>query len=425
MKFLITERQLKLFENVYKEKELVYIKTFFDENFSGEKNYSSEIIKKHFGTFLRIQFNKTLIDVWNNGSSYYIAVFIDRKKYNKYFKTIDEMFDFIKKEKLNEGLNLKSRANDQEKQREEYINQILSKGIENLNNSDFATLYKLDGEKKLFTKLQDKLNENEIESELVGLTVHGISLFIDETFYLKLFGDKLKLWLKRPLQNSDLNDRFYDITFTHDIKQDGMYLNFYNTNDLFAVLGILKDYIIKENLNLKSRAGQQEKQSIEYFTKKVKEGDVIEGMSYSGYNKLPDEIKTINIKNINNKMKYADNDYDEDYLYYLGHKDPYKTLIKNNLINVLKDRELLFKICDNFYWSDGSNGIINFDNLNHFINDIGYKVFEYNPEYFFKNDLNGIKKRILYAHASSSEPKDFIKERYKDFKYNPNDEFSW
>src|SRR5664280_1681854 len=86
-------------------------------------------------------------------------------------------------------------------------------------------------------------------------------------------------------------------------------------------------------------------------------------------------------------------------LYKKAQQEPYKTKIKKALVQIFKDPHVLGLVGDNFHWSDGSNGIINFSNLNHYITDIGYKCFADNPELF--NDLLKFKKHILYSYATS------------------------
>jgi len=48
---------------------------------------------------------------------------------------------YIENRNINEVLNLKSRAKEQEKQKEEYIKTIISKGIENINAKDIKTFF--------------------------------------------------------------------------------------------------------------------------------------------------------------------------------------------------------------------------------------------------------------------------------------------
>jgi hypothetical protein len=118
-----------------------------------------------------------------------------------------------------------------------------------------------------------------------------------------------------------------------------------------------------------------------------------------------------------------------DSLYKKAQEEPYKTKIKKALVQIFKDPHVMGLVGDNFHWSDGSNGVINFSNLNHYITDIGYKCFADNPELF--NDLSKLKKHILYSYATSEsnlQNPNVKTAYYNDFKkrrYNPNDDFSW
>ena len=72
----------------------------------------------------------------------------------------------------------------------------------------------------------------------------------------------------------------------------------------------------------------------------------------------------------------------------------------------------MLKIVDNFYWSDGSNGQISFDNLNHFITDLGYRIFAEYPQIIRDNNLEEFKKQLLRTGSVNLTP--FIRELYKD-----------
>ena len=113
---------------------------------------------------------------------------------------------------------------------------------------------------------------------------------------------------------------------------------------------------------------------------------------------------------------------DWDDLYELAKEEPLKSKIKGMLVKIFKDKEVMVKVADNFEWSDGSNGIINFSNLNHYITDIGYKCYADEPSNI--EDIEDMKHCILYAYASP-EGENRRGEKHRNFKYNPNDEFSW
>ena len=81
-----------------------------------------------------------------------------------------------------------------------------------------------------------------------------------------------------------------------------------------------------------------------------------------------------------------------DSLYRKAQEEPNKTKIKKALVQIFKDPHVMGLVGYNYHWSDGSNCVINFSSLNHFITDIGYKCFADNPELF--NDLLKLKKHI-------------------------------
>jgi hypothetical protein len=174
-----------------------------------------------------------------------------------------------------------------------------------------------------------------------------------------------------------------------------------------------------ENLNLKSRTQEQEKEGLEYFTNKINSGDEVTEMGYNIYEKLPKDIK--NKFWVNFLQLWFESDWDSNYEY--AQNEPFKVIIKKLLVESLKDENIFLKIADTFYWSDGSNGQISFSNLNHFITDLGYRIFAEYPQIIRDKNLNEFKRKI--EHNTSPNPSNFIKERYKDFKYNPDDEFYW
>ena len=117
-------------------------------------------------------------------------------------------------------------------------------------------------------------------------------------------------------------------------------------------------------------------------------------------------------------------DKDWDALYDEAHKSPLKNKIKKALVQVFKDKNVMGLVGDNFHWSDGSNGMMNFDNLNHYITDIGYKCYADKGIEIFDN-IEELKKYILYAYASSKPSSFSIYDRFQNKKYDPSDDFSW
>ena len=117
----------------------------------------------------------------------------------------------------------------------------------------------------------------------------------------------------------------------------------------------------------------------------------------------------------------VDKEWDE--LYNDAQQEPLKTQLKDALVEIFKDKNVLVAVGDNYEWSDGSNGFINFSNFNHYITDIGYKSYADKPEVI--NNIEKFKKHILYAYASSQGGDIKRGENYRDFVYDPSDEFEW
>jgi len=110
-----------------------------------------------------------------------------------------------------------------------------------------------------------------------------------------------------------------------------------------------------------------------------------------------------------------------DDLYEEAKEEPIKSKIKEMLVEIYKDKDTLVKVADHFEWSDGSNGIINFNELDHFLTDVGYKCYADDPSNI--EDLEDFKKCILYAYASTDLG--YKGEKHRDHQYDPNNEFSW
>jgi hypothetical protein len=111
------------------------------------------------------------------------------------------------------------------------------------------------------------------------------------------------------------------------------------------------------------------------------------------------KIKLNEIRSLISKVLTEEYLNNWDALYEQAHQEPNKTKIKKALVQIFKDPHVMGLVGDNYHWSDGSNGVINFSNLNHYITDIGYKCFADNPELF--NDLLKLKQHILYSYATS------------------------
>lgn len=117
---------------------------------------------------------------------------------------------------------------------------------------------------------------------------------------------------------------------------------------------------------------------------------------------------------------FVGEDWDEKY--NRAHESPLKDKIKESLVQVFKDKNVMGLVGDNFYWSDGSNGMMNFNNLNHYITDIGYKCYADEGDEIFE-DLESLKKHILYAYASSTKSR--VYDDFVNREYDPTDDFSW
>ena len=125
-----------------------------------------------------------------------------------------------------------------------------------------------------------------------------------------------------------------------------------------------------------------------------------------------------------NRFLGEDEDGNEAYdkRYEAAQQEPLKTKIKDMLVNIFKDKDFMVKIADNYEWKDGSNGYINFSSLNHYINDMGYRAYAENPEVLDSEEE--LKEHLRYEWTSTGT--EFKKgEKYRDFEYNPEDEFRW
>jgi hypothetical protein len=114
---------------------------------------------------------------------------------------------------------------------------------------------------------------------------------------------------------------------------------------------------------------------------------------------------------------------DWDARYEDAQQSRVKGYIKDILVEVFSDVDVIVRVADNFEWSNGSNGFINFDDLDHYITDIGYRSFADDPDLF--NDIDKLNRHILYNYASSAGGDLSRGERYVGYKYNPDNEFDW
>ena len=142
-------------------------------------------------------------------------------------------------------------------------------------------------------------------------------------------------------------------------------------------------------------------------------------MKTSKLSKFNDFVNEHYLNGVTSKL--IDKDWDE--LYDEAQENPLKTKIKKALVEVFKDKDLMVAVADNYEWSDGSNGFINFSNLNHFITDIGYKSYADEPSLI--EDTSELKQHIYHSYASSRGSDMRRGMKYKNFKYDPKIDFSW
>ena len=118
-------------------------------------------------------------------------------------------------------------------------------------------------------------------------------------------------------------------------------------------------------------------------------------------------------------------DKEWDDLYEEAKEEPLKSKIVKMLVEIFKDKDVLVAVADNYEWRDGSNGIINFSNLDQYITDIGYMVYADKPELIKNGDIEEVKEYILYAYASPKDGNLRKGEHHREHNYNPGKEFKW
>lgn len=113
---------------------------------------------------------------------------------------------------------------------------------------------------------------------------------------------------------------------------------------------------------------------------------------------------------------------DWDERYELAQQVRVRSAIIEALRIVFSDPEVMVRVGDNYAWGGGSNGFINFSDIDHYITDIGFCAFADDPGLF--QDINKLHNHILFAYASS--PGDLRRgEKYRDHVYNPDNKFEW
>jgi len=133
---------------------------------------------------------------------------------------------------------------------------------------------------------------------------------------------------------------------------------------------------------------------------------------------------------LESKQKFDSSEDEFDYYYEKAQEEPIKTQIKKMLVEIFKDKDVMVDVGDYFDWSNGDIGDTNIDDLNDFITLVGYRCYANNQDIL--NDIDEFKRMILYGFSHNTKEEKIrnpkcriIGEKYRNFKYNPNDEFHW
>jgi len=187
--------------------------------------------------------------------------------------------------RLIEDLELKSRAGDQEKQREEYINELLNKKVDNKNLLTLYNILKLKGLKVGLTNIHtnDEIRLEKNKNDTIFIR-NNVTFGYDEKISLSHFS------------NGNIK-RYYDIYYS-EIKT---YKDLLEEIEKFLIRENIK---LKENLNLKSRAPQQEKQREEFVNNILKKGfENLTGGDLENIQKLDTEKTEEILKQICDNLK--------------------------------------------------------------------------------------------------------------------------
>lgn len=114
---------------------------------------------------------------------------------------------------------------------------------------------------------------------------------------------------------------------------------------------------------------------------------------------------------------------DWDERYELAQQVRVRSAIIEALRIVFSDPDVMVRVGDNYVWTDGSNGFINFSDIDHYITDIGFRSFADDPGLF--QDINKLRNYILYSYATSADSDLRRGEAYRDHVYNPDNKFEW
>jgi len=247
--FLNNRKYRTLFNN--KVKEYFYnIGFLFDDiDLTEDGNFPGLILKngneKYNNNLMFFLVNNGTIKVYKSDN---ILKFYDGKYFIRYVTNMLKNLD--------ESLNLKSRANQQEKQKQEYINQILNgNSLEELTPEQRIKLLQIDWTvlKPLFVKIKEIYGErNKVYGSVDTVFDNKIYCHIGQNVSIKLSPTNGLFTVSWGLKKSDFKSFKGVLKKLEEIKSEYPFLI--------------------ENFNLKSRAKDQEKQAIQYYTNKIKGG---------------------------------------------------------------------------------------------------------------------------------------------------------
>lgn len=128
-------------------------------------------------------------------------------------------------------------------------------------------------------------------------------------------------------------------------------------------------------------------------------------------------------------LEYFDNnhDYMEEPDYYFSEKVENDDELKYKLRKLLKlaleeNPDIKVSLADQYEWSDGSNGFINFNELDHWLNWFAEDMYGRDIFDNYSNYISEIKKHGAIPDKNGKWRKG---EKYRDHDYDIHNEFSW
>jgi hypothetical protein len=259
----------------------------------------------------------------------YFNLMKGNKFYPKYEDFTKHQKEYFKSKNLLENINLKSRIKYIEKDREDYINNILNnKELKDLKPKEIEIISHINENKveEILYEICDNLSE--FESYLHKYDMVGLSLY-------RIYFNNIKV---KDIPENDNIKKYNEIVGNHKINKphiswDDTYFYFFEpfklNNEYFnlmtehSTVGELINYIkknnrINEGIELKSRTKELEKESLEYYTNLLN-------------NNLTKNIQFIPIK----VLKKMDDDLIKKYIrlmlenYYSINKEIFNILNKN------------------------------------------------------------------------------------------------